>query len=240
VNQEFANIASFSLPGKKHANQDAVFAGKLANDSYLLVIADGMGGHNGGDVASKLATEVVINTLNDIPSQELDEVFQKVQSQFIVEAEKNKGFSQMGTTLTVCIVKEHNAYIGHVGDSRLYLLRNKGLKTITKDQTEVQRLIDDGVLNQKEAKKYPRRNVLLSVLSPSSEYILQKSMIPIKPNDRILLVTDGLYNVLSKEEIRNASIGASSISALCSTLETEAKLRDPKDDYSAVCFEVLP
>jgi serine/threonine protein phosphatase PrpC len=77
-------------------------------------------------------------------------------------------------------------------------------------------------------------------MSPSSEYILQKSMIPIKPNDRILLVTGGLYNVLSKEEIRNASIGALSISALCSTLETEAKLRDPKDDSSAVCFEVLP
>lgn len=240
MNQEFANIASFSLPGKKHANQDAVFAGILANGSYLLVIADGMGGHNGGDVASKLATEVVINTLNDNPSQELDDVFQKVQSRFTVEAEKNKEFSQMGTTLTVCIVNGHNAYIGHVGDSRLYLLRNKGLKTITKDQTEVQRLIDDGVLNQKEAKKYPRRNVLLSVMSPSSEHVLQKSMIPIKPNDRILLVTDGLYNVLSKEEIKNASIGAPSISALCSTLETEAKSRDPKDDYSSVCFEVLP
>jgi protein phosphatase len=239
VNQEYANIASFSLPGKKHANQDSIFAGKLANGSYLLAIADGMGGHSGGDVASKLAIEVLVGFLRINPLLELDLVFQEIRSQFILEAEKNPALSQMGTTLIVCIVKDCNAYIGHVGDSRLYLLRNNGLKTITKDQTEVQRLVDDGVLNSKEAKKYPRRNVLLSVVSPSSEYVLQKSLIPIQPKDRILLVTDGLYNVLSKEEIRNFSIGAS-MSALCNTLEAEAKMREPKDDYSAVCFEVLP
>lgn len=240
MNQEFANIASFSLPGKKHANQDAVFAGKLANSSYLLAIADGMGGHVGGDVASKLAIEVLVGSLRVNPLLELDVVFQEIRSQFILEAEKNPELSQMGTTLTVCLVKGHNVYVGHVGDSRLYLLRNNGLKTITRDQTEVQRLVDDGILNSKEAKKYPRKNVLLSVLSPSSEYILQKTLIPIQPNDRIILLTDGLYNALSKEEIRNASIGAPSVSTLCNTLEKEAKLREPRDDYSAVCFEVLP
>lgn len=239
MNQESADIASFSLPGKKHANQDSVFAGKLANGSYLLAIADGMGGHGGGDVASKLAIEVLVGSLRINPLLELDVVFQEICSQFNLETEKNPALSQMGTTLTVCLVKGHNVYVGHVGDSRAYLLRNNGLKTITRDQTEVQRLVDDGVLNPKEAKKYPRRNVLLSVMSASSEYVLQKSLLPIQPNDRIILVTDGLYNVLSKEEIRNASIGAPSISDLCNTLESEAKLRDPKDDYSAVCFELL-
>jgi len=239
VNQIIANIASFSLPGRKHENQDSSFAGKLPNDSHLLVIADGMGGQEGGGVASKLAIEIVVNTLNENPSQKLDEVFVMVRNQFILKSEKNKELFQMGTTLTVCIVKNHDAYIGHVGDSRLYLLRGKELEIITKDQTEVQRLIDDGVLNQKEAQKYPRRNVLLSAMSPSSEYTLQKTHISIQPNDRILLLTDGLYNVLLNEEIRSASIGSPSISALCNTLEAEAKARDPKDDYSAVCFELL-
>ncbi len=115
-------------------------------------------------------------------------------------------YSEMGTTLTVAVIQGNKVTLGHVGDTRLYHLRNKGIIARTKDQTEVQKLLDDGILNKQRAKNYHRRNVLLSVLTPDRDYELQSTSFNLDTHDRLLLLTDGAYSLASKLELRDLSL----------------------------------
>ena len=181
--------SSRSDKGKVRAsNQDSGYAGV-----NLYLVADGMGGHAGGDIASALATQHVAK---------VDDVYedgdQAISALLDSMREANKNLSEtvskfgylagMGTTMDAVIFTDNIANIAHIGDSRVYLLRDGEMTQITKDHTFVQQLIDSGRLTEEEALVHPRRNVILRVLGDTSEEPeFDIHQLEVKPGDRLLL-----------------------------------------------------
>ena len=144
----------------------------------------------------------------------------------------------MGTTLSLVSIHGNLAKLGHVGDSRVYHLRNEGIISRTVDQTEVQELIERGVLSKANARRYSRRNVLLSVLSPDRDYRLLEDSFEIKEGDRLLLITDGVSSKVLAKELRDLSLECDNPKTFCDELLKKIELRNPVDDYTALCLDI--
>ncbi|MCY4329008.1 MAG: protein phosphatase 2C domain-containing protein, partial [Endozoicomonadaceae bacterium] len=153
-------FAIFSHAGKTGDNQDCVLA-ERHHDECLLVIADGMGGKEAGGEAAKIAAAVLGSMFKNDKAYDLPAMIRYAKEKITVFAEENS-IKQMGTTLTACLINKGKVTVAHIGDTRLYHLRNEGIISVTKDQTEVQKLIDDGKIKKKRAQHYHRRNILLS------------------------------------------------------------------------------
>jgi protein phosphatase len=229
--------SSFSCAGRKGKNQDSILIEPLNDGRFLIAIADGMGGHIGGDIASELALNTVKRELVSHPGTNFSVVFDRVQQAFIQKTKQEPELSKMGTTLTVCIIDKNKAHIAHVGDTRLYHLRNSGILSRTKDQTEVQKLLDDKVLSKARAKKYHRKNILLSVMSAYREYEIQESSFELHNSDRLILFTDGAYSLVSKREVRDLSLENNDIKYFLNSIQSLIESREIKDDYTAVVLE---
>ena len=231
------NTASFSEAGRKSVNQDSVLVKQITKTDLVLAIADGMGGKPGGEIASKLALNTVEYVLTNEPSATIEHIFESAHSAITEKARSVEEYSSMGTTLTVVLIRGGSAIVGHVGDCRVYHLREHGIISRTKDQTELQQLLDEGVISKHRAANYHRKNILLSVLSGKLDYTLQKSTFSLKKQDRILLLSDGAYSLLKKIEIRDVSVKAQDIIRLASSLQEIIESKKIIDDYSCVAFE---
>lgn len=231
--------STFSCPGSSRENQDTVMEAFEFPGGVALAIADGIGGKPGGDVASRLAIATFKERLRATPQADVFEHFGHIRSVLSAEGFKHPQLSQMGTTLSVCIVRAAEATVGHVGDTRIYHLRDNGIVDRTRDQTEVQLLIDEGVLTKARAKRYKRRNVLTSALGASSKMEVFKSSFAVEAGDRLIFVSDGVYEVVLRREIRDLSLLSSTPEALACSLRSTVESRGPKDDYSAVCADIV-
>lgn len=230
-------VASFCIQGKNKLNQDAVLHLK-SDDVYLFAIADGMGGELGGSLASSLSLNTVEELFLENKNISIKEIFEKVSNQLKSLSELVPKYKKMATTLTICIVKNNIGYVGHVGDCRIYHLRDDGIMRRTKDQTEVQKLLDDKILTKSLAKNYHRKNVLLSVMSNAIEYQLQESTFELINKDRLLLLSDGVYNVIdNKIIIRDISLSNNNIKDFSVSLQKEIESRKIKDDYSCISIQ---
>ena len=230
-------IASFCIQGKNKLNQDAVLHLK-SDDIYLFAIADGMGGELGGSLASSLSLITVEELFLENKDISIKEIFEKVSNQLKSLSEFVPKYEKMATTLTICIVKNNIGYVGHVGDCRIYHLRDEGIMRRTKDQTEVQKLLDEKILTKSLAKNYHRKNVLLSVMSNAIEYQLQESTFELINKDRLLLLSDGVYNVIdNKIIIRDISLSNNNIKDFSVNLQKEIESRKIKDDYSCISIQ---
>jgi PPM family protein phosphatase len=173
----------------------------------LIAVADGMGGHEGGQVASALAAHAVWDTFlhGDAmdPVSTLAAAFGAAQQAIRDYAEEHPEFHNMGTTCTCAILRQGELFYGHVGDSRLYLLRNGTISCLTRDHTYVQRMIDEGTITAAQAKDHPSKGVLTSALGGSSSVAADFSDAPVtvEPGDILLLCTDGLHGLVSDEEL---------------------------------------
>jgi serine/threonine protein phosphatase PrpC len=201
-----SHSAAASHVGKiRSNNQDSGYSGR-----HLFVVADGMGGHAGGDVASAIATRRIM---------EADQAYQSPQdAEFALQAALIAANSQlaetvfehteltgMGTTVSALIVLEDEVAIAHIGDSRIYLLRDGELSQITIDHTFVQRLVDSGRITEQEAMVHPRRSVLMRVLGDvESSPEIDTSILTTFAGDRWLLCSDGLSGVVSNSGIKAA------------------------------------
>ncbi|MFT6624493.1 MAG: protein phosphatase [Cycloclasticus sp.] len=226
----------FSHPGRKGDNQDSVLV-CTSESSTLIAIADGMGGKDAGDWASKTAISTLKGEFEKKIDLDLSATF-KLTKKAIGDYSKNNNIKQMGTTLTVCLVVDDKAFVGHVGDTRLYHLRDNGIVSITKDQTEVQVLLDDGILSKKRAAKYHRKNILLSAITNYSEYDLFQTNFHLKKGDRLVLLSDGAYDLISKLEIRDLSITSKTVSDLTTNILNLVKTKKVKDDYSLIAAQI--
>jgi PPM family protein phosphatase len=180
-------------------NQDAYYAG-----DRLLVVADGMGGMAAGDVASRLTVEAMTSLDVDIDNaHQMDALHKALEVANGKIAEHVSGdltLAGMGTTLTAVIFSGDRAALAHVGDSRAYLLRDGRLNQLTKDDTYVQMLVDQGLIRPEEAGSHPRRAVVTQALQGepvSPSYIIVEP----EPGDRWLLCSDGLTTVVPTERI---------------------------------------
>ncbi|WP_082528946.1 MULTISPECIES: PP2C family serine/threonine-protein phosphatase [unclassified Bradyrhizobium] len=233
------NSYCFSVVGKKIENEDAMLSRGAQDGTWLAAIADGMGGQAGGRVASTIAVEAVDRAVDKIPRPSISEIFAEAKHQLQRRSEERPELSRMGTTLTLVVIEGTHASVGHVGDTRIYHLRNEGIVARTVDQTEVQELIARGVLSKASARRYSRRNVLLSVLSPASEFQLFQTDFELQEGDRLVLCTDGISSKIFAKELRDLSLECKTAQEFCARLMREVESRDPRDDYSAICIDIL-
>ena len=178
----------------------------------LFIVADGLGGHAGGEVASRLAVETIkdglVSTESYRPSVEIKdgiiEAIRGANDRIIQQANIMYDLKGMGTTVVVVKLEEDNAMIAHVGDSRMYLIRKNKITQITKDHTVVEEYIRLGLLTLQEALYHPNRHMLSRALGVSYDIDVDVADIQIAEGDIIILCTDGLTNMLSEKEILSA------------------------------------
>lgn len=198
--------AAISHTGRIRANnQDSGYAGDA-----LFLVADGMGGHAGGDVASSIAVDRLQQLDLSYPStadaqRALESAATEAARGLIRAAKERPELSGLGTTISAIVMVDEYAVIAHIGDSRIYLFRDDELTQITADHTFVQRLVDSGRITPDEARYHPRRSVLMRVLSDmEADPELDFSIMVTRPGDRWMLCSDGLTGVVDDTHIRKA------------------------------------
>ena len=196
---------------QRENNEDCIYVCNVTDDLKLFIMADGMGGANAGEVASKDAIECVEGYIqSEFPKiQPEKEQIENLIRTAIERAnkyifEKSKTMSEykgMGTTIVVVIVYKGKAYIGHVGDSRVYRFRKHIIRQLTKDHSYVQALVKEGTITREEARNHPQKNVLLKVLGGEKTVepdVITKGFVK---DDILLICTDGLTNMLEEKDI---------------------------------------
>lgn len=187
-------------------NEDSLL---ICPDIGLFVVADGMGGHRAGEVASRKALAIFEQQLRarlaentDIKQAMLQGV-DEVNRQIYQISLQDSALQGMGTTITACLVQEHRALVAHVGDSRAYLIRNKEVSQITNDHSLVGELVKSGSITEELAQVHPRRNVLTQAVGVTNTVDIDLYTVPLLKDDQILLCTDGLTNHVKRDEIFN-------------------------------------
>ena len=192
---------------------------KINEDNYLLLekkewqlyaIADGMGGHQAGEVASSLAVDCLKEFFSEKELVDweknwriyLDQAFQEANRKIYNLSQQSSQHQGMGTTLTAVLHKNGHLYIGHVGDSRMYLVRGEEIKRVTNDHSLVEELVRQGEMTTAEAKYHPKRNILLRALGSAQEIGVDLYEEDFASQDILLLSTDGLTSLVEEEEIK--------------------------------------
>lgn len=199
--------SSISDKGKiRKQNQDN-YSNLITDDFSLFVVADGMGGHNAGDVASKIAVESIRNYISekgqrDDYSELLENSIVFANNKILEKSKLNPSYYMMGTTI-ICVLIDNNnkAYIAHLGDSRVYHHSNKKINQITKDDSYVQSLLDIGYKDLDESLLDSYKNIITKALGIDSQIDVSVSTMQLEKNDYIILVTDGLTNMIDDDEI---------------------------------------
>ncbi len=205
-------FATSDVGKAREINEDYFYISYPDDEIQLFILADGMGGYNGGEVASKLAVTSAKNYIlsnfeknNSDKYTILDLVKNSSQYANMVvyeKAKENPELSKMGTTLDICLIYQSKAFISHIGDSRIYRIRKDFMRKLTKDHSYVQQLIDEGKITKEESLKHPKKNMLMKALG-CTPFIEPDAMIKgfIK-EDVILMCSDGLTNMVSEERIK--------------------------------------
>ena len=212
---------------------------------FVLVVADGVGGAASGALASSIATETVLGELHrwwhKVPKRtpdaieiELKKVVDIANREIFRKANESPEHHGMGTTATVALVIDSEAYIGQVGDSRAYLIRKGVAKQLTKDQSFVQRLIDAGRMTRKEAEQSEHRNIILQALGPEEKVVMDFYRLKLEDDDYLLLCSDGLSNQVSAEEIARITRGMLRPIEICEALIEEAMHTGAPDNVTVI------
>ena len=220
-------------------NQDNFFVGELGR-GYLAVVADGMGGHIAGEVASKKAVDILHRELTkdqSYPPAALARAVQVANQEIYDHAAENTELSGMGTTLTVIYIDDQVGLIGHVGDSRAYLIRDS-IKQLTHDHSWVADRVRQGILSPDEAKQHQMRNVITNALGSNEEVTLDLSHFVVQAGDKLLLCSDGISMLLSEDELWDI-IKKTPPADASRLLVEEANKRGAPDNVTAVVCEVL-
>jgi PPM family protein phosphatase len=226
--------AASDIGGQRSTNEDAYFA-----DGKIFAVADGMGGHLAGEVASNIAIDCLrdLGAARSLP-RALENRFDRANAIIYDRSRESEERRGMGTTLTACIVEDGHIYIAHVGDSRLYRLRAGRLKQLTKDHSLVAQMIEKGHLSPEEAAVHPQRSVITRALGASVDVKVDMKTKEVQPGDRYLLATDGLTNMATDDEISGVLASEDSLTNVTGTLINLANSRGGPDNVSVIAFEI--
>ncbi|MBO1901297.1 serine/threonine-protein phosphatase [Leucobacter weissii] len=227
-------------------NQDSGYAGRR-----LFLVADGMGGHAGGDVASALAAQAIAGIESpsaDRSAADASATARTLRDQLLQTNRMLRAtvgdrpeLAGMGTTFTGFITVEDRLALAHIGDSRLYLLRDDRLTQITKDHTFVQRLVDSGRITEEEAKTHPRRSVLMRVLGDvDSSPEIDTEVLETRPGDVWLLCSDGLCGYVEEVDIEKILRRRTTLQSAVDALIDKSLAHGAPDNVTVVLVETLP
>ncbi|MFL6650845.1 MAG: PP2C family protein-serine/threonine phosphatase [Sulfurifustaceae bacterium] len=201
-------IAQLSSSGARRANEDRVGIAERPN-AVLLAVADGLGGHTGGELASQTVVETVMRLFHAVKQVQLADPFAflalsmlKAHRAIGARAQAHSPPLEARTTCVLCLVQEGYAYWAHIGDSRLYHFRGERLLKRTEDHTTIEELRRDGIISEEEMAQHPRKNALLRTLGGNRDpRISLGEEALLKTGDTLLLCSDGLWEALTTEEI---------------------------------------
>lgn len=209
-------------------------------DDRLLIVADGMGGHVAGEVAAAVALETVKEAIGSLrlqpgaPVQELVRSAVREANRRVFERARRDGLDGMGTTLTMAVVVDRVAYVGHVGDSRAYHIQKERMVQITEDHSVVAELVKTGGISAAEAHTHPYRNLLTRALGTTPDVVADLYSVSLDPGEGLLLCTDGLTAVLTDEEIYRVLEQCRDPDACARRLVDLANARGGPDNITAV------
>ena len=225
-------------------NQDAFVCGELSDTTCFAVVCDGMGGANGGNVASAIAIKVIADRIVDTYRDGMTETSLRHMLEAAVSAANieifdaaadNLDLRGMGTTVVAVIAGGNKAYIAHVGDSRAYMAGTGGFDQITLDHSVVQAMVEKGQLTQSEARNHPRKHFLTRALGVEEDVECDFTSVDFSGDDLLLLCTDGLTNMVETDDIY-AVIRASSPEDVPDALIAAANMAGGSDNITAVVF----
>ena len=202
----FETSARSAIGLVRQGNEDSAFA-----SAQLIAVADGMGGHAAGEVASRIAVKVLEKLAPTLTAQEIDEdsvedllmhSLHSIDAEIAAVADEEIEKRGMGTTLTALLIRDNHIALLHVGDSRCYRLRGNTLEQLSNDHTVIQELLDQGAISQAEAADHPQRSMLTQALRGDGDVTPVLQMYEVKKGDRYLLCSDGLSGVLTDKEIK--------------------------------------
>ena len=220
---------------QRRDNEDSAFA-----RAPVFVVADGMGGAQAGEVASRLAIEAFERGLPDdgSPEERLASRVREANQQIYERSKADRGRAGMGTTLTAAYVDEANVAIAHVGDSRAYLFRGGSLQRLTQDHSLVDELVRRGKLTEEQAAEHPQRSIITRALGPEPDVEVDTWTYPARPGDVILLCSDGLTSMISEERVREVLAANENLDAAADALIHQANEAGGRDNITVVLFRL--
>jgi len=228
------------------AKTDVGRARQRNEDSYLLrdplfAVADGMGGHRGGDVASSLSVETVSDV--DLPEEGsfpvLVEQIKRANQAVLERGEADRTLRGMGTTFTAILVEGDKAHVAHVGDSRAYRLHDGALQQLTEDHTLVQRMVREGKLRPDQARHHPQRNIITRGLGVDDDLEVEELTLPLLGGDRLVICSDGLSGMLDDDQIQGILADHPDPQAAADALVEAANEAGGEDNITVIVLDVV-
>lgn len=244
---EAASLTDVGL--QRENNEDSLLYWEPDSDSdfqrkgRLAVVADGMGGYEGGQEASRLAVETVRHVydhdFNGDPRHTLLAAFQAAHDSIQRYAMEHPQFHGMGTTCTALSIIDHELRFAHVGDSRLYLVRPDSISRLTRDHSYVSRLVENGIVRSEDAESHPQRHILTAALGSGREITPHSpdQPIPLSDGDSLILCTDGLWSVVGEQELATA-VRSNTPSDACARLVRLTLERGGPDNVTVIVLRV--
>jgi len=238
-------LKTFSITdiGKKRKlNQDFVFTSELPIGPLpnLFVVADGMGGHNAGDLASKLSVETIVSYVENAKDASMVDCLKnaiiEANRELRDKAKEDERLVGMGTTMVVASCQGHSLLVANVGDSRLYIV-NEMITQITRDHSLVEEMVQFGGIDRDSARTHPDKNVITRAIGAEDDVKIDFFQVNLKLGDVVLMCTDGLTNMLSDDEIRMILDGQRDIVEKAEELVKAANNNGGRDNIAVVLIE---
>ncbi len=229
---------------KRKHNEDYYGFFRLGENEFLAIVADGMGGHASGEIASRMAVEVIQEVYSKERAEQevldsLKSAFEVANFSILQKSLEQDQLNGMGTTATVLVIKGDQTFVGHMGDSRAYLFRDGAVNQLTKDHSMVNRMVEQGLLSKEEAEHHPQRNVIYKALGVNRDADLELiGPLPVYLNDIFLLCSDGLTNLVTDEEMLRIAKKESPQKA-CETLIQLANKRGGDDNITIQILKMV-
>ena len=238
--------------GKVRKNNEDYCKGEIIDTDFgsvgIFALADGMGGHNKGEVASKLAVENIIEFLKEnllqssnIKIDYIDDIikqaYHNVNNIIYEKSMSSLEFEGMGTTLVIAIIYKSNLYVANVGDSRCYLLNENGFDKITIDHSVVEELVKANIITEEEAKTHPRRNHITRAIGTDEMVIVDIFKKQIDAGNKILLTSDGLTGFVDDNTIKDILLKDEDVNDLTQELINTANDVSGRDNISVILIE---
>ena len=240
------NFEAISNVGKIRTNNEDSYYVPENENFPLFIVADGIGGHNYGEIASKMTVDIVVNQLKNIDQynnlKELENDFikaiSKANKEVLNKSEKDENYSGMGTTITILYKFDNCVLIGNVGDSRAYAINESEIRQLTEDDTIVNKLLKLGEITTNEALNHPNRNVITNAVGTDLMIDISLVQYNYSKGEYILLCTDGLTDMVPNEKILEIFNSKKDLSFIKEELLNQALNAGGKDNITFIIIEI--
>ena len=227
---------------ERNINQDYVYCSQtpIGNLPNLFIVADGMGGHKAGDMASRYTVETFVDMVKDSTESDpitiIDDTIKVVNEKVLVKANESEDYEGMGTTLVAATIIGNVLNVANVGDSRLYIIGDE-LQQITRDHSLVEEMISLGEIERKDARTHEQKNIITRAIGGTQAVLADFFQVDLKSEDRILMCSDGLSNMIEDSDIKRIVKESTTIEQAAQELVSTANHNGGKDNISIIVVE---